>query len=55
LEKRRYPQQKKGIFYLIFQAYQDPTPGTLNNDKMNFEVIYEGGTQGSRPTEIYLA
>jgi hypothetical protein len=27
----------------------------LNNDKMNIEIIQEGGTQGSRSAEIYLA
>jgi hypothetical protein len=38
----------------IFQTHRD-SPGTWNNNKVNFEVIYKGGIQSSRPAEISLA
>jgi hypothetical protein len=52
LEKRRC--QRERSLYLIFQAHHDPQELGIMK-KMNFKVIHEGGTQDSRPAEIYLA
>jgi hypothetical protein len=50
LEKRRSPQQKRGIS--IFQSLTG-TPETWVNKEM-LKAIHKGGTTDTRPAEIYL-